>query len=579
MSFDPKFDDVSLQDVLSERETLSNIRLADGFAVDDALKQRQVFRPYYEFLEYDVDRYCTDDGCQQVFINTRNLNSDLLPAKNWVNTKLKFTHGQGAVVVSVTDFSKGLANFLVKDIPPVSALDGVEISNPDIYYGLSESEHVFINTSEPEFDYPAGEGSEFSRYDGTGGMVLGSRFSFRRFALANRLDGLRVMTSGVLRPDSRVLYRRNIEERVRKVAPFLRLDSDPFVVISDDGDLYYIWNAYTTTDKFPYSNQISGLNYIRNSVKITVDAYNGDVQLYVFDEADPLIRTWRNIFPTLFKPRDQMPEDLLAHTRFPYDLFAIQAQMYGLYHMTDPEIFFNKEDPWVFGQERYREAIQNVIPYYVTIQLPGEAKSEFVLMIPLTPGQPGDQDEAQRRNNLVAWMAGRSDPPNYGKLFVYRLPKGKLIPGPAQVESFIDSDREISKEITLLDQRGSRIIRGNLLFYPIADTILYVEPIYLEAEQASIPKLDKIVVGIGEQVAWGDDFDEALRNLFREIGGGEGSLEGDDIPILISEALLRSEAYKSLTGEGRFEEAGKELNQLILTLERLNQLIETTESK
>lgn len=587
LTFDPGLDEVNLSAIMAEEDTLNNIRLADWRALQDTFQQRQVFRRYYEFPDIDIDRYWIDGKYRQVMFSPRELNQDLLDprAQRWVNQRLKFTHGYGVVMVQVNDFHDGLPRFLVKDIPPKSSVDDIQITRPEIYFGERTDVSVIINSTVDEFSYPQGDQNVTTRYEAASGVELGDKFSPRRIALALSFDGIKFFTSKHLNSDSRILYRRNIEDRVYSLAPFLMYDADPYLVIDSGGRLLWMWDAYTTSDKYPYSTPINGYNYIRNSVKIVIDAYTGEVTFYVFDEEDPVLRVWRNIFPGLFTPRDQMPEDLVAHIRYPEQLLIAQGTIYSVYHMTDPEVFYNREDPWTFAQEKYRAATQNVEPYYIIMRLPGEETQEFILMMPFTP--LGAEGEGRQRNNMVGWMAGRSDGEHYGKLLAYKFPKDKLTPGPLQIESFIDSDPDISKVLTLWDQRGSSVIRGNLLVIPIGGTLLYVEPVYLQAETSPIPRLERVVVGIGEKIAWGDDLNDALRTLFRKMdgvyvpssssGGSTASDDtslSDDVATLVAQANSYYQNYLNLTGEGRVIEAAQELANLQDVLRRLEFLIE-----
>jgi uncharacterized membrane protein (UPF0182 family) len=513
--------------------TLNNIRLWDWGALKDTYRQRQLIRLYYEFHDVNIDRYMINGNYRQVMLSLRELDRNKFPekARTWINDKLKYTHGYGLCLSPVNEFGPGgIPNFLIKDIPPVSTSKSLAVTRPEIYYGELTQDYVIVNTSEEEFDYPKGEENVYCQYRGEGGIKLSL---VNRFCFAIRFNDIRILISGAISSLSKLLWRRNIVERASQIFPFL-YDEDPYPVIRVDGTICYILDAYTTTDAYPYSEPyeytLSGrqfipeifkkelkkikkksknINYIRNSVKIVIDTYNGKVTFYVFDEQDPIMKTYMKIFPKAFsKTKRDMPEDLRRHVRYPESLLRIQSAIYSTYHMTDYRVFYNKEDQWKIASEVYINTPRPVEPYYVIIQLPGESKEEFLLMLPFTP---------LIRDNMIAWLAGRCDEPNYGKLIVYRLPKEKMVYGPLQIEARVDQKPEMSEKITLWGQRGSTIIRGNLLVIPIENSLLYVEPIFLKAEAAQLPEIKRILVAMGDNIQWAEDLYQAIDKIYAQL--------------------------------------------------------------
>ena len=506
--------DLSFQSLQNNRGTIDNIRLWDWQPLMDTYAQLQEIRTYYRFLDVDIDRYYLDGSYQQVMLAARELAPALLSAnaQTWVNLHLLFTHGNGVVMSPVTQKSaEGLPNFYLKDIPPVIS-GGPEITEPRIYFGQSASGYVIVKGSTPEFDYPQGKDNAYANYEGADGISIGG--TAWRSLFAWYFDDVNILLSSYITSESRIMLHRNIQDRVHTIAPFLQLDRDPYVVISD-GRLYWMQDAYTTSDWFPYSQpQPDGdSNYIRNSVKVVIDAYNGTVTFYVADVADPIVATYRRIFPALLKPLDAMPPDLQKHIRYPEDLFNIQALQYRAYHMSAPEVFYNREDLWQFPREPTTPDGMNarigtrMAPYYIMMRLPGEPRAEFFLMLPMVPSQ---------RENMIAWLAARCDLPDYGKLIVYEFPKDKLIYGPFQIEARINQNTEISQQISLWNQMGSRVIRGNLLVVPIENSILYVSPLYLRAESGQLPELKRVIAAYGDRVVMENTLPEALAVLFKE---------------------------------------------------------------
>ncbi|MGA8756420.1 MAG: UPF0182 family protein [Stellaceae bacterium] len=504
---------LTFQSLQRNRGTIDNIRLWDWRPLMDTYAQLQEIRTYYKFLDVDVDRYHLDDSYQQVTLAARELAPSLLSAnaQTWVNLHLLFTHGNGVVMSPVTQKSaEGLPIFYLKDIPPIAS-GGPRITEPRIYFGEGTDDYVIVKSSTPEFDYPKGKDNAYATYDGKDGIPIGT--SRWRTLFAWYLNDLNVLLSRYITGDSRIMLHRNIQDRVRTLAPFLRLDHDPYIVISN-GRLYWMQDAYTTSNWFPYAHpQANGdINYIRNSVKAVIDAYNGTVSFYVADPTDPILATYRNIFPTLFKPLAAMPSDLQQHIRYPEDLFYIQALEYRAYHMEAPEVFYNREDLWQFPREptdannaRYEPA--QMAPYYIMMRLPGDPQTEFFLMLPMVPSQ---------RENMIAWLAARCDPPDYGKLIVYEFPKEKLVYGPFQIEARINQNTKISQQISLWNQMGSRVIRGNLLVVPIENSILYVSPLYLRAETGQLPELKRVIAAYGDRVVMEETLPAALAALFEE---------------------------------------------------------------
>jgi uncharacterized protein len=510
----PAEQDLTFQSLKDNSGTTDNIRLWDWHPLMDTYAQLQEIRTYYRFLDVDVDRYHLGDSYQQVTLAARELDPSLLSAnaQTWVNLHLLFTHGNGVVMSPVTQKSaEGLPNFYLKDIPPI-ATGGPPITQPRIYFGQGSPGYVIVKTGTPEFDYPKGKDNVYARYDGGDGIPIGGIGWKALFAW--QMDDLNILLSDYITSESRILLHRNIKDRVGTIAPFLQLDRDPYVVISE-GRLYWIQDAYTTSEWFPYANPEPGgdINYIRNSVKIVIDAYNGTVTFYVADAADPIVATYRRIFPSLFKPFDAMPPDLQRHIRYPEDLFTIQALQYRAYHMDAPEVFYNREDLWQFPREPTAPDETNVggdtrmAPYYIMMRLPGEPQTEFFLMLPMTPS---------KRENMIAWLAARCDLPEYGKLIVYEFPKDKLVYGPFQIEALINQNTDISQQISLWNQMGSRVIRGTLLVVPIGNSILYVSPLYLRAQSGQLPELKRVIAAYGDRVVMKETLPGALAALFEE---------------------------------------------------------------
>ena len=493
--------------------TIKNVRLWDHRPLLTTFAQLQEIRTYYKFADVDVDRYSINGELRQVMLSARELSYQHLPSRVWINEHLTFTHGFGLVAGPVNRVTpEGLPDLFVKDIPPNVSGGFPKITRPEIYYGHLSNDYVIVRTKSQELDYPSGDQNVYSRYTGRGGVAV-SGF-LRKLAFAIRFGELKILLSDDLTAESRVMMYRRVAERVRQAAPFLRFDQDPYLVVTEAGRLVWIVDAYTTTDRYPYSQPDRGLNYIRNSVKATVDAFDGNVVFYVVDSKDPLIRTWARAFPGLLTPFEKMPADLRAHVRYPEDLFSLQARMYGTYHMQDPQVFYNKEDLWTIPRLTMEGRDREMEPYFTVMRLPGGKTEEFVLLSGFNPA---------RRDNMIAIMAARSDAPNYGGLIVYTFPKQKLVYGPRQVDARVNQDPLISAAFSLWNQQGSRVLRGSLLAIPIEDSLIYVQPIYLSAEQGALPELRRVIVAFGNQIAMEPTLEQSLQRIFGvRIRGEEG---------------------------------------------------------
>ena len=567
---------LTFQSLQANRATIDNIRLWDWQPLMDTYAQLQEIRTYYKFHDVDVDRYELGGSYQQVMLSARELEPALLPpnAQTWVNLHVLFTHGNGVVMSPVTRKSaEGLPIFYLQDIPPVAS-GGPAVREPRIYFGERTDSYVIVKGSTPEFDYPKGKDNVYAAYDGLGGVSVGG--AARKSLFAWYFDDPNILLSSYITGGSRILFRRNIRDRVRTIAPFLRLDHDPYVVISD-GRLFWMQDAYTTSRWFPYAQPLpdGGTNYIRNSVKVVIDAYNGNVDFYVADPSDPLVATYRRIFPGLFKPLEAMPPDLQKHIRYPEDLFLTQAQLYRAYHMDTPEVFYNREDLWQFPREP--TGIDGVrggdgtkmAPYYINMRLPGEPRAEFFLMLPMVPSQ---------RENMIAWLAARCDQPGYGKLIAYEFPKDKLVFGPFQIEARINQNTDISQQISLWNQMGSRVIRGNLLVVPIENSILYVTPLYLRAETGQLPELKRVIAAYGDHVVMEETLAGALAALFKDSAPVSlhpsppaGTAAGGPSDARAREALSHYDRAIERLRAGDWSGFGAELDALRPLLEELSQ--------
>jgi len=577
---------VAAIDPSSNQATLQNIRLWDWHALQDTLRQIQEIRTYYDFPDIDIDRYEIDGTIRQVMVATRELNVEKLPesSRNWINEKLIYTHGYGITMNPVNGFTpEGLPTLILSNMPVQSTVPGLTVTRPEVYFGEMTNTDVYVKTRQKEFNYPQGQSNNLTAYEGNGGLVLGS--FLRRILLAlDRGDIAKLPFSDDVNKDSRLLMRRNVRDRVSALAPFLTYDPDPYIVLGDDGRLSWIMDAFTTSESYPYSSHHNlgnnPINYMRNSVKAVIDAYDGTTTFYIFDQDDPIISAYRRIFPKLFKDAAAMPLDLRKHVRYPELLLKMQAAVYGLYHMTNPEVFYNREDLWTVASEvglnaNSEQTTLPMEPNFVLMKLPGETGVEFVEILPFTPAN---------RNNLIGWIAGRSDGAQYGKTLIYDFPKTKLVDGPLQIEARIDQNAQLSGQLTLWNQQGSHVRRGTLLVIPSGRALLYAEPIYLQAERSPMPELRLVVLALQDRLAYGPTFESAMASLF---GGAASSISpasdqpaprapaSEPHPSADRDALVREAAkdladYQRLTAEGKLGEAGQKLEQLKRTLDELN---------
>jgi len=578
---------VEAADPANNQDTIQNIRLWDWRVLQDTLTQLQEIRTYYDFRDIDIDRYTIDGALRQVMLATRELSVDKLPesSRNWINEKLIYTHGYGITMNPVNGFTpEGLPMLMLKDMPVQSSVPGLAVTRPEVYFGEATNTDVYVNTRQQEFNYPQGQTNSLTVYQGTGGIVLGGLA--RRLLIAlDRGDLGKLPFSNDVTAESRLLMRRSVGTRVAALAPFLTFDPDPYMVVRDDGRLSWMMDAFTTTDRYPYARpyrlESAPINYVRNSVKAVIDAYDGSTTFYVFDSADPILATYRAMFPALFKDASTMPPDLRRHIRYPELLLMLQAEVYALYHMTDPQVFYNREDLWTVasdvavGANSQRTPME---PNFVLMMLPGEKSLEFVAILPFTPAN---------RNNMIGWIAGRSDESHYGEAIVYDFPKSRLVDGPLQIEARIDQNAQLSGQLSLWNQQGSRVRRGALLVIPIGRALLYAQAIYLQAERSPMPELRLVVLALQDRLVYAPTFEGALAALFGSPGtarpvtlpegappavvesaprAGEATT---DVDALITEASRSLADYQRLTAEGKLGDAGQKLEQLKRTLDRL----------
>jgi len=586
----PAETDVAAADPANNQATLQNIRLWDWRALQDTLRQIQEIRTYYDFPDIDIDRYEIDGVTRQVMLATRELNVDKLPesSRNWINEKLIYTHGYGITMNPVNGFTpEGLPTLILSNMPVQSTVRGLTVTRPEVYFGELTNTDVYVKTRQKEFNYPQGQTNSLTSYEGNGGIVLGG--FLRRIMIAfDRGDLAKLPFSDDVNRESQLLMRRNVRDRVSALAPFLTYDPDPYIVLGDDGRLSWVMDAFTISDSYPYASHYridrDPINYMRNSVKVVIDAYNGGTTFYVFDTEDPIIAAYRRIFPSLFKDAAMMPPGLRNHMRYPELLLNLQAEVYGLYHMTDPGAFYNREDLWTVAtevgmSEGGQQVTQTMPPNFVLMKLPGETGVEFVEILPFTPAN---------RNNLIGWIAGRSDGAQYGTSVVYNFPKTKLVDGPLQIEARIDQNAPLSGQLTLWNQQGSHVRRGALLVIPSGRALLYAEPIYLQAERSPMPELRLVVLAVQDRLAYGPTFESAMAALF---GGAVSSVSAApvsaeparnappsagsprtaaDLNALIAEAAKDLADYQRLTAEGKLGEAGQKLEELKRALDKLN---------
>jgi len=517
-------DTLTVSDIANNRDAIDNIRLWDSRLLINTYKQLQEIRSYYEFYSVDNDRYTVDGNVIQMMLSAREI-ARTLPSQSdtWVNRHLQYTHGYGLVMSPVTETNRqGEPRLSIRNLPPSWDSDDLRVDNPAIYFGENSTGYYIVNSGVEELHYPDGDANVYTHYSGQGGIQF-SNF-FRKLLFAWELGDINILLTDYIHDESRLQVWRSVQERIRKITPFLELDRDPYLVLND-GRLYWIQDAYTTSSHFPYSQRYrNSFNYIRNSVKIVVDAYEGTVDYFIVDEEDPVLDVYDSIFPGVFKSMDELPEGIESQFRYPQDLFEVQIETFARYHMTTPQVFYNQEDLWTRPNEKYGGRQMLMEPYYVLARLPGEEELEFMLISPLTP---------ENRDNMISWMAAKSDPGNYGDLIVYKLPKERLIYGPAQIEARIDQDPEISRQIALWDQRGSRVIRGNLMVIPVENSFLYVEPVFLLAEGVDIPQLQRVIVAIGDAISMQPTLDQALYELF----GDEAAAIVQDTQLVRDDAL------------------------------------------
>jgi uncharacterized protein len=580
---------VEAADAEHNQETLQNIRLWDWRALQDTLRQIQEIRTYYDFPDIDIDRYQVDGSTRQMMLAARELNVEKLPesSRNWINEKLIYTHGYGVTMNPVNGFTtEGLPTLILSNMPVQSTVPSLSVTRPEIYFGEVTNTDVYVRTRQKEFNYPQGATNNLTSYEGNAGIRIGG--FFRRLLIAiEQGDLAKLPFSDDVTSDSRLLMRRNIRDRVAELAPFITFDPDPYIVVGDNGRLSWMLDGFTTSESYPYASHYrldrQRINYMRNSIKAVIDAYDGTTTFYVFDNEDPIITAYRGIFPTLFKDAAAMPPSLRKHVRYPELMLKLQALVYGLYHMTDPEVFYNREDLWSVASEvgdQRDQGSQVMEPNFVLMTLPGETKTEFIEILPFTPAN---------RNNLIGWIAGRSDDPNYGAAVVYDFPKTKLVDGPLQIEARIDQNAQLSGQLSLWNQQGSHVRRGSLIVIPIGRALLYAEPIYLQAQRSTMPELRLVVLALQDRLAYGPTFESAMAGLF---GGAASTLAAapssgqppsapaarsapgtpspaPDLNALIADAARDLADYQRLTAEGKLGEAGQKLEALKGKLEEL----------
>jgi len=581
---------VEAADPANNQATLQNIRLWDWRALQDTLRQIQEIRTYYEFPDIDIDRYKIDGQTRQVMLAAREMSVEKLPSssRNWINEKLIYTHGFGITMNPVNGFTpEGMPLLMLSNMPIQSTVPSLNVTRPEIYFGELTDTDVYVKTRQKEFNFPQGATNSLTSYEGDGGIRMGG-FLRRALIAFDRGDVAKVPFSDDINENSLLLMRRTVRDRVEALAPFLTYEHDPYIVIGDDGRLSWMLDAFTTAETYPYATHYElgdrQINYMRNSVKVVVDAYNGTTTFYVFDSADPIIAAWRGIFPSLFRDASAMPQDLHRHVRYPELLLKMQATVFGLYHMTDTTVFYNREDLWTVASQvglgqAGEQGAQPMEPNYVLMRLPGDAEVEFAGILPFTPAN---------RNNMIGWIAGRSDGANYGTAIVYDFPKTRLVDGPMQIEARIDQNAQLSGQLTLWNQQGSQVRRGSLLVIPCGRALIYAEPIYLQAARSPMPELRLVVLALQDKLAYGPTFEAAMRSLF---GGVPSSMNAEaalaeapqaaqqapgagnanvDLNALIDAAARDLNDYQRLTAEGKLGEAGQKLEQLKQKLDALS---------
>jgi uncharacterized protein len=569
---------LTMADIKANAPTIDNVRLWERDLLQQTFKQLQEIRTYYDFVSVNDDRYTIDGKYRQVHLSARELNSNSLPTQTFINNRLTFTHGMGVTMAPVNQVTdEGLPVLFIKDLPPVSTVD-VKLTQPQIYYGQLTDSYVFVNTKQKEFDYPAGDQNIYTSYAGTGGVPVGS--FMRRALYAWQFGSLKILFSDDISGAARIMYHRNIRERAATALPFLRFDPEPYMVITDAGKLVWILDGYTTSGGYPYAESVGGIDYMRNSVKVTIDAYTGAITAFVVDPTDPVVRTYEGIFKGVFQPLSAMPADVKRHLRYPGQLFRIQATLQATYHMDEPDAFYHREDQWQIPTPSDQGS--NVTPFmrHMIMRLPGEKKEEFIYMTPFTP---------RGKDNLAAWMVARMDGDHYGQLMVYRFPKQSLVYGPRQIVNRINQDTDISRQVTLWDQRGSEVIRGELLVIPIEESLIYVQPLFLRAQGGTIPEMKRVVVASGNRVVMGETLDQALEAMFGNgaavsVNGqaadtvGQGALQAASpgasastatMAALLQQAQSHYEKAMAAQRAGNWAEYGKEIDALGTVLQQL----------
>ncbi|SHK37848.1 UPF0182 family membrane protein [Paramaledivibacter caminithermalis] len=574
---------LTLEDLKENEETISNIRINDYRPTELVYNQKQGIRHYYKFNDVDIDRYYIDGKYRQVFLSPRELDQSQIKEERqtFINKHLIYTHGYGIVMSPVNKItSEGLPEMLIKNIPPITNTEGFKIERPEIYFGELTNDYIIVNTKEKEFDYPKGNSNVENIYEGNAGIKLRG---LNKLLYAYKQGSLKMLLAGSITSESKIVLNRNIHDRVRKIMPYIEYDSDPYIALYD-GKIYWIIDGYTVSSNYPYSEPISDskINYIRNSVKVVIDAYNGDTTYYLADENDPIVKTYSKIFPQLFTSIDEMPEGLKAHIRYPQVLFDIQADVYRIYHMEDPRVFYNQEDEWYIANEKYENENQLIESNYLLMKLPEEEKEEFILSIPYTP---------KEKPNMTALLVGRNDGENYGELVVYKLPKSKNVYGPMQIENRIDSEPTISKEFTFWNQQGSSVIRGNLLTIPIEDSLLYVEPIYLKADaKDSLPEVKRVIVAYGEKIVMEPTLEGSLERIFGKseeepkpdipkptepINPSQPTIPAEDIDDISQLIINANDVFErsiEAQRQGDWAEYGRFIEELKIILNRLDEL-------
>ena len=560
-------------DIEANDATLRNVRLWDHQPLLQTFGQIQEIRTYYDFVSVHNDRYPLDGEYRQIMLSARELNSDSLPNRTWINERLTFTHGYGVALGPVNQVTpEGLPELFIKDLPPRSSVS-LAVKQPAIYYGQLSSDHVFVRTKAREFHYPEGDDNVYTSYDGSGGVQLSNLV--RRLLFSARFRSFKVLLSDDITTESRVLFHRRVSDRVSRIAPFLKYESEPYLLISD-GRLIWLQDAYTTSTRYPYATPAAdGTNYIRNSVKVAVDAYHGTTTFYVVDDKDPILGALRSAFPDLFKPLAEMPEDMRTRLRYPEGIFRLQADMYATYHMTNPAVFYNKEDQWEIPSMDSQPRPQPMEPYYTIMKLPGEKSAEFIQMLPFTPS---------RKDNLASWMVARSDGEYYGRMLMFQFPKQNVVFGPRQVVARINQDEAIAPQITLWNQQGSEVLQGTLLVIPIEESLIYIRPLYLRAAGGRIPELKRVIVAHQNQIVMEDSLDKALERLFPVDRPGSSApprakpVEVDERPdpnqaehpSLVRRATEHYRNAMQAQRDGNWAQYGEEVRRLGEVLEKLN---------